>query len=303
MDGYLEATFNMFRAAKKVGDDFVVFVNTVPALQAGFLKLTNFINTITGLISLQAQVITGNAVSKRELKERMATLTFNYSGPGRAWAAENNNNALFDALNVSISKIKAALDDQAGPMCQTIYGHLNTNALTLVPYGLSAAMLSELLNTINDYMASVPLPTNAINNRQTYTQNIEDKIKETSEFLERQLDNLVVGQTNNNADFARTYKNSREILNPPTHSTTFKFIVLDENGDPINNAKCEAINTTKVSFTGSDGKAELVKFLKGKYNLLVSHSLYVPEQRDNVEIGLGETLEVTFKLIKAVQPS
>ena len=299
-----ESIFNMFRATHQVRVDNDIFVLTIPMLDSTFVELKNRIANITGLVSLQAAVINGIAIDKEDLKEKMARLTYNYAGPGRAWAASNDDDTTYQSLNLVPSKIKKLADDVAGPACQNLYNTLNANALTLVPFGLTAAMLLELNTVITDYIAIVPLPTNAINIRQTYTDNISDKIKDTSLFLERQLDNIVRGQINTNADFVSTYFNGREIIDPPTNSTTFKIEVYESGssgatrGHAVINARIEVVGVIdKVTYTDNDGKAELKQFKKDTYTLLVTADGYQPSQQI-VQIGLGETKELTFLLTK-----
>jgi hypothetical protein len=294
-----ESIFNMFRDTLKTGRDNQVFVNTIPQMKAGFDSLEDSINLLLGLASLQARVLTGISIDTNELKESMAHNAFNYGGPGRAWADANSDSATYNALNISEAKIKAAKSDLAGPIAMNIYNILNTNAAALVPYGLTAAQISELLGNINDYIAAVPLSSNAINLRQTYTSNIETAIRKGSDFLERQLDNIMRGQVNNNQDLVSTYFNSREIIDPPKQSTTFNILALDAATNlPLLNAKAEAIAQAKFAFTDVNGFCALKQFPKGIYSILVTLAGYNPLQIDNIPIGLGETKDLTFRLTK-----
>jgi hypothetical protein len=294
-----EAILNMLRATRQVGLDNSAILLGVPMLGTTFTGLNNQINTITGLVSLQAALINGIAIDKLVLKNTMAQLTYNYAGTGRAWAASNNDNTTYEALDLKEYIIKRLADDLAGPSCQNVYNILNANAATLVPFGLTPAMLTEVLNAINDYMAIVPLPTNAINIRQTYTDNISDRIKDASLFLERQLDNLVRAQINAQPDFASTYFHAREIIDPPTNSTTFKVTVLQQGTNtPILGARAEVVGTEKIEYTDANGKTELKKFKKDTYTVHVSATGYSPSQQI-VPIGLGETKELTFLLTVA----
>lgn len=296
MTGRQESTFNMFRDVQLTGADNQAFVNTVPALKTGFLTLKANNANISGLASLQAKVLSGISIDKNALKNSMAGFTYNYAGAGRAWAASNNDNTTYKALDISITKIKQSPDDLAGPVCQNVYDILNANAPALVPFGLSPAMLGELLSSINDYVASVPLPDNAVNNRQTYTTNLETAISGNSKFLDTQLDNIVRTQTNINHDFVTTYFNSREIIDPPSHPTTFKINVQDGSGNPVLNAKAEVTGTAKFNYTDASGNTEVKGFKKGVYSILVTHAQFQPSQQDNIAMGLGETKSFNFIL-------
>jgi hypothetical protein len=167
-------------------------------------------------------------------------------------------------------------------------------------------MLNELDTAITDYVAIVPLPTNAINIRQTYTDNISERIKDTALFLERQLDNISRVQINANSDYVKTYFNGREIIDPPTNSTTFKIFVYEfdptqpnqRGGRAIANVRAMVLNTDRVTHTDEDGKCVLKQFRKGEYTIHVSKDGYIPEQQ-TVMIGLGDTKELTFFLKKA----
>lgn len=299
----------MFASVNKVGTDNAAFINTIPKLQAGFNTNSAVMATLSGLASLQAQVISGITIDKKDLKEAMANLAFNYSGPGRAWAEENGNDEIFKKLNISKSKILKAEDGLAGPIVQNMYDILNTNAATLIPFGLTAAMLGQILASINDYTAQVPLTTAAVNNRQTYTTNIEKLIKKHLKFLERQLDSLVAPHFNTQPDFVSTYTNSREIIDPPTQSTTFKILVLEQSPSllaapapvptpvPIVNAKAQAVGAAKFAFTDETGNCELKGFPKGIYSILVTSPNHTPVQQDNISIGLGQTKSLTFTLL------
>jgi len=296
MNARQEATFNMFRDVELTGTNNQTFVNTIPVLKTDFLTLKANNNNISGLASLQAQVISGITVDKKILKNHMAELCYNYSGAGRAWASSNNDTTTYNALNIVISKIKQTPDDLAGPVCQNVYNILFANAAALVPFGLIAAMLGELLAAINDYVASVPLPDNAVNSRQTYTTNLDTAFTANSKFLETQLDNLVRVQTSVNHDFVTTYFNSRNIIDPPTHPTTFKIHAQDEAGNPLLHIKAEVVGTAKFNFTDAAGDTEVKGFRKGIYSILLSDPRFQPSQQDNIAMGLGETKSFTFTL-------
>jgi hypothetical protein len=299
-----EANFNMFRAVYALRSDYSTLISSIPALASGFNDLQARISNISGLVSLQAAVISGIAIDKENLKAKMAILTYNYSGAARAWAAGNKDDTTYEALNLVQSVIKKKPDEVAGPACLNIYNIMNANAAALLPFGLTAAMLSELNTTISDYIAIVPLPANAINIRQTYTDNIIKSVRQGADFLKRQLDNIVRAQINANPGFVKTYFNSREIIDPPTNSTTFKITVWEDDGtgkpgaQAVSGARCEVIGIAdKVTHTDSEGKAALSKFKKGNYTLLVTADGYAPVQR-LISIGLGETKEVAFILIR-----
>jgi hypothetical protein len=297
-----EANFNMFRAVYAIRSDYSALISSIPALASGFNNLQARISSISGLISLQAAVISGIAVDKETLKAKMASLTYNYSGTARAWAADNEDDTSYEALNLVQSMIKKLPDEVAGPACMNIYNILNANSAALLPFGLTAAMLSELNTSISDYTAIVPLPANAINIRQTYTENIIKSVRQSASFLKRQLDNIVRAQINTNSDFVKTYFNSREIIDPPTNSTTFKITVWEDDGTgkpgakTIAGARFEVIGIAdKVTHTDSEGKAALSKFRKDTYTLLVTADGYSPVQK-LISIGLGETKDLTFTL-------
>jgi hypothetical protein len=296
MNSHQEASYNMFRSANQIGLDNNVYIATIAEMDTGFTGLQTRVNNLAGLISLQAAVISGIAVDKNDLKETMARLTFNYAGPGRAWAAQNGDDTTYNALNVAESKILKQADDVAGPVCSGIYTILNANAALLTPFGLTAPMLGELNNAILDYIAIVPLPHNAVNNRKTYTTNIETQLKDTSDFLDRQLDNIVRGQINANPDFVSDYFNAREIIDAPVHSTTFKITVVNAAGAvPLLNTRAEMVGTTKIAFTDLSGLCELKQFKGDTYTVLVTLTGFVPSQQI-VEIKTGETIELTFTL-------
>ena len=109
-----EAILNMFREVNQVGIDNNGFITGIPMLDASFTDLKNRILKITGLASLQASVRSGIAIDKLHLKYKMARLTYYYSGAGRAWAAMNDDDQNYEAMNLSEYTLKKARDEKAG---------------------------------------------------------------------------------------------------------------------------------------------------------------------------------------------
>ena len=210
MNAKQEAKLNMFRATQK---------SAVNSLNA---KITSIIAT-----AQQEDLVTkGITIDKAEAKKTLCQLAADVAAPIIAYAAANSNNQLLKEVSFTYSDLFKTKDDQLAPRCKNIHDAAQANLAALGTYGISAATVTILQNTINNYQAKVPDPRNAAAQKVTIRANLKNLIKEADTVLKLQMDKTIVGLKKTHPDFVSTYKSNRVILDPSKTSTSIKGVII-----------------------------------------------------------------------------
>jgi hypothetical protein len=292
-----EAKLNMFRATQKHCADNATIVATIPAFQAAVNSLNAIISSIVATTQQEDLVTKGITIDKAEAKKTLCQLAADVAAPIIAFAASNNNNQLMQEVNFSYTELFRSKDDQLAPRCKNIHDAALANLAALAPYGISAATVTTLQASIDNYQAAVPTPRNAAAQKITIRTNLKNLIKEADTVLKLQMDKTIVALKTSNPDFVTTYKSNRVILDPSKTSTSLKGVIQSSADNSfIDSATILLDPTGATTTTNKLGQYEIKPVTAGTYTVIVTATKYQQIKQTDVVIKQGQINKLDFVL-------
>lgn len=292
-----EAKLNMYRATQKHCADNAAIVATIPAFQAAVNALNSKIASIIATSQQEDLVTKGITIDKAEAKKTLCQLAADIAAPIVAFAASSNNNQLLNEVNFSYTELYRTKDDQLAPRCQNIHDAASSNIAALGAYGISAATITTLQSTIDNYQAAVPNPRNAAAQKVTIRTNLKNLIKETDTVLKLQMDKTIVGLKTSNPDFVATYKTNRVILDPSKTSTSLKGIIQSSAAiTGVAGATILLVETGTKVLSNNIGEYEIKPVVSGTYTITVTAPKYNDTTLKQVIIKQGQINKLDIQL-------
>lgn len=275
MNAKQECKLNMFRATQKHCADNAPIIATIPAFQSSVNSLNAKIASIIATAQQEDLVTKGITIDKAEAKKTLCQLAADVAAPIIAYAAANNNNQLLKEVSFNYSDLFKTKDDQLAPRCKNILDAAQANLAALTAYGISAATVTTLQNTIDNYQSKVPDPRNAAAQKVTIRANLKKLIKEADTVLKLQMDKTIVGLKTTHPDFVSTYKSNRVILDPTKTTTSIKGVIISSTDKSfIKGATVLLVETKTKVLSNEKGEYEIKPVANGQYSLNVTASKY-----------------------------
>ena len=202
----------MFYATDKFLDENSAVLGTVPALVAAILEFQANIKALEAATEKQVIDITGFAKDKAEAEDAMIGLTLAVAGGTRAYATVIGDSVLAEKMNVTTSALRKHRDAVVAQHSQGIHNEANAVVASLADYGVTPAVLTDLQNAIDRYVAAIAAPRAAITDRKGATAEIRELMKDTTKLLVKRIDSLVEQFRVTNPDLVRGYEDARIIV-------------------------------------------------------------------------------------------
>ena len=271
-----------------------------PALLAAQTALKGIILAIRAADQKQQSAITGVTQDKAVLRLLLVDQVFSVASALKAFAAFGDNNTLFEAANFSVTDLRRLSDEILPQTAQNIHDLANTNIASLADYGVTAAVLTALQTSIDDYKDIISNPRKAISERKTQTDLLPELFKESDDLMHRQMDPITKTLLATEPVFVSDYFNARITVNAGVHHTSLEgTVTVKDFGDLIVGAMVKIVELDRDDSTGVDGKYIIQEFKSGIYNVTVVADSYVPVKIPNVEIGLGKIVGLNVEMVKA----
>lgn len=297
MDSKLEAKMNMYDAVLAHCNANPLIVNSVPAFQTAVTTFRDIFEDLTDATQAEIQIISGITVDKAEQRKTLVQLAFDMAGQIFAFASATDNHILKGQVSYVFSDLNRLKDELLAPACQNILAAANANAVALVPYGVTAAKITELDDAISDYAAAVPGPRNAVSQRAAITNTIKDLFKSGDEMLKEQLDKLVIQFKTTEPEFYNAYKNNRVLLDPAVSSTQVAGTVVSQSGNiPLNGVTITVTGQDYTTTSDNLGEYKLKIPAPGTYEIKFSKPDYFENTIENITVTLGQTTPLDVSL-------
>lgn len=279
----------MFRATQKHCADNAAIIAAIPAFQSAVNSLNSKIASIIATAQQEDLVTKGITIDKAEAKKTLCQLAADVAAPIIAYAAANNNNQLLKEVSFNYSDLFKTKDDQLAPRCKNIHDAAQANLAALTDYGISAATVTTLQNTINNYQSKVPDPRNAAAQKVTIRANLKKLIKEADTVLKLQMDKTIVGLKTTHPDFVSTYKSNRVVLDPSKTTTSIKGVIISSADKSfIKGATILLVETKTKVLSNEKGEYEIKPVANGQYSLNVTASKYKDTVVNDVTVKQGQ---------------
>ena len=222
-----------------------------------------------------------------------------------AYANSTKDFTVFNAVNKSNSDVQSMADDDLLAYATIVYDLAVTLGAKLIPYNILIADVTLLKTRLDAFNSDL----NAHRNQQSVvvvaTENIAKELTRIKGRLKNELDPLVETYFDIAPDFVNQYKSSRKIIHYGVHhvapEATVNITVTDKlTGTPLRLVHILIVQTDEKDITDDNGASVLQLEKAGVYTLTFTKPAYQMFTQNNVELGVGDVLNLNIQLTAIV---
>lgn len=306
-----ESRLSMYLSFKEFQIPYTAITNPLPNYTA---NATTFVNTAAQIqVIAEQQKISKKGVAevKNQYKETLIITTADYARKLGVFAKFTNNAILAQEVKFTESKLRQVADTAVKDYAQIVYDRAQTNVASLASYGITAATQTALLAAIAAYNGSIGKPGANRTESVKITQQLENLFK-TAETALANMDASVEIVRLSQADFYKSYKNARKIIETGTGTLAVKGVVtdastgaplkgatvsfaLEDNGPMLKTARAAAESLVKK--TAEKGGFNIKSLPSGMYSVTIKKTGYA-DQVATVAVADGELTDLNIQLSK-----
>jgi len=223
MDADQENKLSMYEAVYDFGQDpaWAPLIATVADVANGFVQVGYLLDPITGIVSggggSSAKQITSKAqgegatADKKARRQTLAETAMPVAGPLFALGAALGDNEISAVADTTEAKLLKLRDGILGSRCSSIHTLATLHAAALVPKGVTALMLTDLLTAITDWDDKVQRPRQHKAAATGEKVVIEQALAALDDFVKKQLDKMMLVFKKPHPSFYAAYKAARVI--------------------------------------------------------------------------------------------
>jgi len=294
---------NMIRTTHDFCVDNAAATVTITAFAGLVTSVNTKLTLIDSLDIVALGTTTGVTLDTNALRKTMSDIAYKCASATFAYASSVNNNTLAAQVKFRRSEFDAFKKEEVDNICQGIHDVANTNIAAVTPFGIKAIDLADLQTAINLYNASIQGPRQARISISSAKSQIKDNIKVVIQNLfKNQMDRMVDTLKVSNKIFFDEYHQAREILDLGSTVGKLRGTVLDNNGDPIQNATVTmhlagVAAVVYTATTDADGKFVISPVSPGDYDIFANATGFQQFSEINVHFGPGKEIRRTITLL------
>jgi hypothetical protein len=303
-----ESRFSMHLVSRDFLTQNATITATLPNFVGYFTAVQSGITQIQTIREQQEFDKTGITANKNLLKTNLIAQAIDVSRKVVAYATYVNNTVLLGEVNYTESDLKRSADTILKDRCQVIYDRANANVAALSTYGVTPALLTSFLTTLNAYNVSIPKPRLGIADKKEATEQLAILLKSVDDNLSK-IDTLVEVVRVSQPNFYSEYKIARKIVETGVGSLAVKGKITDSvSGAGLKGAtvtftadagnKTLSVTTSGNSLfkrTADKGGFNIKSLAEGSYSVTVSKPGY-KDAVVTVNVTNGELSVVDVKL-------
>jgi hypothetical protein len=252
--------------------------------------------------------ITTNTAAKRLIMIDKALFIENRL---QSLANVTGNSELLESVQYTATEMKTRRGVDVVSMCNAILLKANANATSLVAYGVTAAMITDLQNAIIDYSTSFAKPKAAKSQTKTATENLLKLFKEAEGLLINRMDLDIEIFKTSKPDFYSQYKTARIVISTGGGgSSVLGSVTSAGSGEPLKGVTFTFVagNNGLMKATTSETAKPVVKksAAKGKFRVALAEGIYTvrvgkigfKEQEVVITVANGERTNLKVELEK-----
>jgi hypothetical protein len=288
-----------------VVQDFVtssdpVILALMPDFAPTYAQYETEVKYLQDCLREQKSYLRGYREEKDEHKEKMADSVFFVSQRVKSYAWAIGDSVLMRKASKTKVGILRLADTIASAYADEIIQHATTHLAALAPYGVDAAAMTRLQDTMTAFNEWLPKTRSSIVNRKYFTDEIRKVIKNIDGLLFG-LDTMVLTLESLHAEFVKNYFDSRIIVNNGYRKLSLRGVVVDEMGLPILKATVKLPTLDITTQTTAKGMFELRGIKGGLYPVTVeqfgfeSHKevvAIVSNERTDIKVTLKAAADV-----------
>jgi hypothetical protein len=165
-------------------------VGTIPVFVTKASDLKLHIDNVHGKDLERQGALTGKAQDKYDAEDKLIAATILVAGPMFTYGSDNNLNDVMEAASVTRSQLRSIRDTELSVRCKQVRDMANTHAAALVSYGVTAAMIAEIVIQKTAFETALGERESATAQRSGAIVTLKGLFKDGMKTLE-QMDGLV----------------------------------------------------------------------------------------------------------------
>lgn len=271
---------------------------TVVAFQTAIGDFENIVEDLRQAAQQEVQAIGGYTDNKTGQRLILSNITLDVAAAIFAFATTNNDLVLKEQVNINQSYLQRQRDEVLGSVCTNILDIANANAAALIPFGVSAAKITDLDTAITNYNTAVPGPRNAVSNRVSVKDSMKELFTDADQLLKERADKLALQFKTTEPEFYAAYRSNRIIVDAATSSTQVTGIITNSvTGDPVFAVTIQVQGQTYNTTTDANGEYSLKIPVPGTYNITYTKTAYEVSTQVNVTVTLGNTTPLNLQMV------
>lgn len=293
----------MFKTVWTHGNLNTGIISTNISINNAWTKFGAHMEEVMKLAQEQTVNRKGITLNKKAVRETLVLAVEEASGIIMSYASGIKDHELYGSVKYSLTKLREMRDMTFNTHAQNVIDLLIKHQPALAASGVNGLYIADISNIALEFDAIVASPTIASNARKAATSGLEDKVKEVSEFLNNDMDRIMVILKASHPTFYSIYKNARRIINSSIRhkkkiSCTMKGTIKnEENNEPVVHALVQVINTKMVVITNEHGEFEINNLPSDTYTIKISAGNYQCKVIENIVVRSNETSELEITLI------
>jgi hypothetical protein len=223
----------------------------------------------------------------------------------KSLASDTKNNELLKSVNFSTSSLNKMREGSYVAACRLIQSTAAAKATSLLAYGITPAMLTDLTNDTTAFENMSSKTRTKRSSIVVYTANLQKSIKTMLNHLKQNLDFSIKQFLPAHPDFVEAYFVSRRIVNyGNTHTGLRGTIRNEQTGMKIKNALVEIVELNKITSTNNKGVYYFGQLPMGKYTIRLRAEGYITTEFPEVQLHDGKLrdLDLTIAAVPASMP-
>lgn len=207
----LENKFTMYRAVETLLDNNTAKTAVIPIFAT---RLTEFKDVIAAILEkeeLRTNAAKGTTDDKRAKRDDMIEDAAVLAAKLKTLGFDTNNERLVQIGSLKRSALKEMRDTQLLPTIQGVINEADANSAALVPYGVTATMITDLTDKRNEYNTALGTKEGAFSVKGAAYPALLGLFDSADDILKNKLDNLMEGFKKDDNEFYNQYKIAREI--------------------------------------------------------------------------------------------
>lgn len=272
-----------------------VVLAKMPSFGPVYSAFENVIKDLNTASELQIYSRKGYSMDKEEQKDVMANASMNVLLCIKAYAVDQDNTVLYEEVNRPLSYIQKLSDTRARDYCSWVFLKGNELAADLLPFGLEAADLTALAESIDLYTLLIPKPRNQIVTRKQFTVEIKRLIALGLEQLFK-MDAYVAALRYKEAAFYAAYFDNREIVDAGSRKLSLRGVITNTLGLPVEGVKVSIAALKLEKLSTAKGNYEMKHVPPGVYTATFEKEGMVTQQ---VPIAISANLRTDLDVVLA----
>jgi hypothetical protein len=292
-----EARLNMFRAVLQFLLNNATVTATIAAFTPIFTAFQNKLSEMEEAVAGESAIITGTTSDKAGLRLALALELKRIGDAIASYAATVNNNALREAVSLSLSTLKRLKEEVFLAQAQNYHDLADSNIAALAPWNILPADVTALQAMIDEYSTAVPAPRNKVAQRTAFNKAQVQAGKDITEILKEQMDPVIYQFAQSNPDFYNQYVQNRAIVNAATIATKIRGVILNGlNDEPLTGVTVSVEGTELSAVTDQKGKFTIKGITPGTYNVKILKVGYTEKIVEDILVKLGKSANINTSL-------